>query len=201
MTIPVTDEQREAVDLRDGPLFVSAGAGSGKTRVLVERFVASVVEDGVAVDRILAITFTERAAAEMRSRVRARLLELGGLEAAARLRLRPQVPEQVELEPANGGPHAHRCRGDPELALVLAEGLDEDRLGLFEVVERHPPGAGPLAQPTVGQLEHRVRVAAADQRLGVGLERLGVEQPLHEPLHRAVGVRLERGGRQAVARC
>ncbi|MEA2388520.1 MAG: ATP-dependent helicase UvrD/PcrA, partial [Thermoleophilaceae bacterium] len=67
MTLPLTPEQREAVDRRDGPLFVSAGAGSGKTRVLVERFVAAVVEDGVAVDRLLAITFTEKAAAEMRS--------------------------------------------------------------------------------------------------------------------------------------
>src|SRR5205085_8453818 len=54
-----------------------AGAGTGKTRVLVERFLACVLEDGVPVDRILAITFTDRAAAEMRSRVRARLLELG----------------------------------------------------------------------------------------------------------------------------
>ncbi|MEA2349691.1 MAG: hypothetical protein QOG86_632, partial [Thermoleophilaceae bacterium] len=82
MTLPLTPEQREAVDRRDGPLFVSAGAGSGKTRVLVERFVAAAVEDGVAVDRLLAITFTEKAAAEMRSRVRARLLELGERERA-----------------------------------------------------------------------------------------------------------------------
>ena len=69
MTVALTDEQREAVELRDGPLFVSAGAGSGKTRVLVERFVAAVVEDDLAVDRLLAITFTEKAAAEMRTRV------------------------------------------------------------------------------------------------------------------------------------
>ena len=74
---PLTKEQREAVERRDGPLFVRAGAGTGKTRVLVERFLACVLEDGVPVDRILAITFTDRAAAEMRSRVRARLLELG----------------------------------------------------------------------------------------------------------------------------
>jgi ATP-dependent exoDNAse (exonuclease V) beta subunit len=82
VTVPLTPDQREAIELRDGPLFVSAGAGSGKTRVLVERFVAAVVEDGVAVDRLLAITFTEKAAAEMRSRVRARLLELGQRERA-----------------------------------------------------------------------------------------------------------------------
>ena len=66
-----------AVDRRDGSLLVRAGAGTGKTTVLVERFVRAVVDDGVAVERMLAITFTEKAAAEMRGRVRARFLELG----------------------------------------------------------------------------------------------------------------------------
>ena len=67
---------------RRGPLLLAAGAGSGKTSVLVERFVRAVREDGIAPGRILAITFTERAAAELRERVRARLLELGEREAA-----------------------------------------------------------------------------------------------------------------------
>jgi len=78
----LTEEQRAAVDGRDEPRFVRAGAGSGKTRVLVERFLAAVREDGVPVDRILAITFTEKAAAELRSRVRERLLAAGDREAA-----------------------------------------------------------------------------------------------------------------------
>ena len=65
------------MDRRDGALFVTAGAGGGKTRVLVERFVAAATGDDVPVDRILAITFTEKAAAEMKVRVRRRLLELG----------------------------------------------------------------------------------------------------------------------------
>ena len=72
-----TAEQREAVARRDGPLFLSAGAGSGKTRVLVERFVRAVCDDDVPVERILAITFTEKAAAELKGRLRARFLELG----------------------------------------------------------------------------------------------------------------------------
>ena len=50
--------------------------------MLVERFVRAVREDGVAPGRILAITFTERAAGELRQRVRARMLELGEREAA-----------------------------------------------------------------------------------------------------------------------
>ena len=69
--------RQRAVARRDGSLLVRAGAGSGKTHVLVERFVRAVLEDGVPVDAILAITFTEKAAAELRTRVRRRFLELG----------------------------------------------------------------------------------------------------------------------------
>jgi ATP-dependent helicase/nuclease subunit A len=81
-TFALTPEQEAAVAARDQPRFVRAGAGSGKTRVLVERFLAAVQEDGLPVDRILAITFTEKAAAELRSRVRERLLAAGDREAA-----------------------------------------------------------------------------------------------------------------------
>ena len=82
MTRAFTPEQREAIARRDGDLMLSANAGSGKTSVLVERFVASVVQDGLRADQVLAITFTEKAAGELRARVRARLLELGHREAA-----------------------------------------------------------------------------------------------------------------------
>jgi ATP-dependent helicase/nuclease subunit A len=78
----LTADQEQAVARRAEPLLVSAAAGSGKTSVLVERFVRAVREDGIASGRILAITFTERAAGELRARVRARLLELGDREAA-----------------------------------------------------------------------------------------------------------------------
>jgi ATP-dependent helicase/nuclease subunit A len=72
-----TAEQSEAVRRREGSLLLEANAGSGKTSVLVERFVRSVLEDGVRPGRILAITFTERAAGELRARVRRRFVELG----------------------------------------------------------------------------------------------------------------------------
>ncbi len=78
----LTDEQEAAVGRRSGALALAAAAGSGKTSVLVERFVRAVREDGIAPARILAITFTERAAGELRARVRTRLLELGEREAA-----------------------------------------------------------------------------------------------------------------------
>ena len=77
-----TPEQEHAVGRRGEPLLLAAGAGSGKTSVLVERFVRAVREDGIAPGRILAITFTERAAGELRERVRARLAELGEHAAA-----------------------------------------------------------------------------------------------------------------------
>ncbi len=79
---PFTVEQADAIARRDGSLLVSASAGSGKTSVLVERFVRSVLEDGVEPAAILAITFTDKAAGELRARVRGRLVELGHRRAA-----------------------------------------------------------------------------------------------------------------------
>jgi ATP-dependent exoDNAse (exonuclease V) beta subunit len=78
----LTPEQELAIERRGEPLLLAAGAGSGKTSVLVERFVRAVREDGIPPERILAITFTERAAAELRERVHARLLALGESQAA-----------------------------------------------------------------------------------------------------------------------
>jgi ATP-dependent helicase/nuclease subunit A len=77
-----TDEQQAAIERRRGDLLLDAGAGSGKTSVLVERFARTVIEDGVDVSAILVITFTEKAAAELRDRIRLRLRELGALDAA-----------------------------------------------------------------------------------------------------------------------
>src|SRR5438270_7913876 len=61
-----TAEQSQAITRRQGDLLLDAAAGSGKTSVLVERFAASVLQDGLDVSAILTITFTEKAAAEMR---------------------------------------------------------------------------------------------------------------------------------------
>ena len=69
-------EQLRAIK-EQGVVFVSAGAGTGKTTVIVERFCRAVCERGVDVDSILVITYTERAAGELRGRIRKRLLELG----------------------------------------------------------------------------------------------------------------------------
>jgi ATP-dependent helicase/nuclease subunit A len=85
--VSVTAPNPEQVAAIEAPglVFVSAGAGTGKTTVLVERFVRAVCERGVDIDSILVITYTERAAGELRSRIRGRLLELGRADLAREL--------------------------------------------------------------------------------------------------------------------
>jgi ATP-dependent exoDNAse (exonuclease V) beta subunit len=69
------NEQQQAAVEAGGEVFVSAGAGTGKTAVLVERVVRAVCDRGMDVDSILVITYTRRAAAELRTRIRAAFLE------------------------------------------------------------------------------------------------------------------------------
>lgn len=71
-----TPEQWAAIADRAQSSLLSAGAGSGKTAVMVERFAEAVRHDGVAVGAILTLTFTEKAAAELRARIRRRFVEL-----------------------------------------------------------------------------------------------------------------------------
>jgi ATP-dependent helicase/nuclease subunit A len=82
---PAVNEQQPAAVAARGEVFVSAGAGTGKTAVLVERFVRGACDDGLDVESVLVITYTRKAAAELRTRIRAGLVERGRHDLARRL--------------------------------------------------------------------------------------------------------------------
>ena len=130
----LTEEQEHAAGRRSQDLLLSAAAGSGKTLVLVERFVRAVREDGLAPGRILAITFTERAAGELRERIRARLLELGEREAAR------------DTEAAFVGTFHGFCARLLR-AHAPAAGLDPEFTILDEPARRPPARPGPAPGP------------------------------------------------------
>jgi ATP-dependent exoDNAse (exonuclease V) beta subunit len=123
-------EQLAAIEAR-GRVFVSAGAGTGKTMVLVERFVRAVCDDGADVDSLLVITYTKRAAAELRTRIRAALRERGRHDLARELdgawistihgfcaRLLRAYPFEAGIDPR------FRELDDPQAAVLRGEAFE-----------------------------------------------------------------------------
>lgn len=125
----LNDRQRKAVTHGDGPVLVLAGAGSGKTRVITSRIAWLVRERNVAPERIVAVTFTNKAAAEMRERVQS-LLGSATFEAwigtfhALCLRILRRDGNRIGLRPG-----FNIYDSDDQLALVKrilkSEGLDD----------------------------------------------------------------------------
>jgi ATP-dependent helicase/nuclease subunit A len=189
-------EQAAAIAAR-GEVFVSAGAGTGKTTVLVERFAEAVCERGLDVESLLVITYTERAAGELRARIRARLVELGRSDLARRLdgawistihgfclRLLKAHPFAAALDPrfrVLDESQGRVLRGEAfeaALAAFCADGRPE-RLRLLATY-----GAGGLRRMLTGVYE-TLRSAGRELDLELG-ERADVEERLSELREAAV---------------
>ena len=147
--------QREAVTRVDGPVLVLAGAGSGKTRVLTHRIAYLVGKMGVSPEHVLAVTFTNKAAGEMKSRVLglldregigiqmgtfhsicARILRREGhrlgyersftiYDEADQLSLIKQVQEELGIPPARFSPKGFRARIEGAKHNLMTPGMFE----------------------------------------------------------------------------
>src|SRR5919204_5746348 len=133
----LTDAQREAVTHGDGPLLVVAGAGTGKTRVLTRRVAHLIASGRARPQEILAVTFTEKAAAEMEERVDL-LTPLGQSNVAIATfhAFGDEIVREFALEIGLGGDL--RVLSDAEQAIFL-------RRHLFDLPLRH---YRPLGDPT-----------------------------------------------------
>ena len=160
----LNEQQLTAVEA-GGEVFVSAGAGTGKTAVLVERVVRAVTERGLDVDSILVITYTRRAAGELRTRIRAALAERGRHDLARELdgawistihgfcaRLLRAYPLAAGLDPR------FRELDEAQAAVLRSEAFGE---ALGGVLRRRRPAAARAAR----HLRQRPAAADADERL------------------------------------
>jgi DNA helicase II / ATP-dependent DNA helicase PcrA len=117
------DDQRAAASIVEGPLLIVAGPGSGKTRTLVHRIMHLIGECGIAAEHCLAITFTRRAAAEMRERLRASLGE-GANKIAIHTFHSLGLALLREHANASGLQRGFRIAGEAERVAALAAKLD-----------------------------------------------------------------------------
>ena len=74
-TINLNKDQQRAVELAGSNILVFASAGGGKTTVLIERLLKRIIKDQISIDKIIAMTFTEAAASNLKNRLLKRLKE------------------------------------------------------------------------------------------------------------------------------
>ena len=174
----LNSEQQRAVEAVRGPVCILAGAGSGKTTTITHRVANQVASRAFRADEILAVSFTDKAAGEMRARLdglgvpgRALLdLPLGRARAAALLRRRAAAADP-RLEGASSA--AHRKHAAAALPLP-ARGRPRDRDRVGEEPPHHARRLPPLARrsraadPVRPHAARLPRVRAAQGRAGLG---------------------------------
>ena len=191
MARELTAEQRAAIEARSIDVFTEAGAGTGKTGVLVERYCDAVTEDGVAPERILAFTFTERAAGELRERLRGELTrraraaaEAGDPERAAAISRAARDGERAWITTMHGfcrrllAAHPVAANMDPRFRVLdeaeaarlreraFAEALDEVVAARGGSVARVAAGFGtPRLRDVVRAAHERLRSQGVDPPL------------------------------------
>jgi ATP-dependent helicase/nuclease subunit A len=183
-------EQARPVAERSGQWALSANAGSGKTTVLVERFARAVEEDGVAADRVLAISFTDKAAGELRQRVRRRFLDAGDRDALRRLEtgwittFHGLCARVLRLYPLHAGiDPAFTVLDDVDSRALQSEAFDEATGAWLDAAARRGEDALDLAAVYRGDgLENAIRyVYAAQRSAGVAAPRLPAVPPPADP--------------------
>ena len=188
-----TPEQRRAIESQDPSICVDAGAGSGKTMVLVERIVSLLENERATLSEIVAITYTEKAAAEMKSRLHAAFHEMAPPDDAEKMTFWRDLEHQV------GGAriatihafctsllreHAIALGLDPDFAVLAgpeAQLLHKQVVadGLHALLDADHEAAGRVA------VEHGIRSlqesleSALQQRLL--FDRIGREHPASDP--------------------
>jgi len=171
--VQFTPEQTIAIERREGELLLDAGAGSGKTSVLVERFVRAVEEDGIGVNQILTITFTEKAAAELRDRIRMRLRTAGD-DTAARATEGAWISTIHAFCARLLRAHALDAGLDPEFAVLDEQDAAELRRGAFDAAlgawARTEAGAELIAAHNVGELRTTITDLYSELRARGALE-------------------------------
>ncbi|MGH2926477.1 MAG: UvrD-helicase domain-containing protein, partial [Solirubrobacterales bacterium] len=180
---PPTTEQRAAIEARDRDVLLEAGAGTGKTRVLVERYCEAAEESETGVDSILAFTFTERAAGELRHRIRDELRTRseratadGEDERADRLRELARDTERAWISTIHGfcrrvlAAHPVALGLDPRFRVLDAAEADRVAAEAFDgaleelLEDSDPERANLVAAMRVGELRRLVLTAYAELR-------------------------------------